>query len=765
MKQSTRIGLAVAMVAGVIMAAASITPQGAAPSPDLALLAPEAVTNYYISPAGSDNNPCTLAAKCRTVQRAGALLSAGGSLIMDGGVYSATSTSLTLAGTISAPITITSAPGQWAILDASGAPIGDTDSVLRLANSRFVVVTNLEIRNSSGRGLSIYSAGNGSGHHITIDGVIVRNVGQRAIGGSGDDITIRNVLVEYAAMDNITNGEGGGWAAGISSYTQNNGDVSHRWSLINSTIRYVKGECAIALRLRGFVFDGNTFEACYNIYIDKASDGVFTNNTINQIVGWGKRGTNGDGLKLSNENPPLASPFVLANIQIDNNAINGSKDCFSFWYDSRNTTLNSYANVDITNNDCNGNTGYFLDFDSVPAGQPQPTGNLFSGNTCAVCNTNFGDASDRAGWIIELTTPTPTPSRSPTATRTETATPSPTPTRTNTATATQTRTLTATATPSPTPTFTPTPTPTPICAAPNHAFGVMLGLGAEAGQIGFCNLGASWARPSRALFADEWPTHCAECQAADSLGAQKFYTIRANGGAGDPTAPITDTAAYSATLAAMLDATRPDWVAVENEMDLSFYAGTSSQWALEAAIACRVAHDRGIKCTDGGLSYKTAALITWDLLNRTPLTQTATNPADNYRAQVGDLAEFFTTDNTLTPLGAERLARGWAFMGEFRGVGLDAVNLHWYGPPQAMAETIRAFSFLSGLPVLSGEMGDRVGSPENVGAALDVARNYLLITIWFSPVNDAPFQAVSLINPDGTLRPQGQIYRGFVLGE
>jgi hypothetical protein len=382
---------------------------------------------YYMSPTGLDTNPCTSRAlACRSLQTAGTKLKAGDTLYMAGGVYSATATSLSTLGTITQPITISSAPGEWAILDAAGSPIPDTSSVIRLLNPSYTILADFEIRNSSGRGISVYSGGNGTGHHVTIDSVIVRNVGQRAIGGSGDDITIRDSLVEYAAMDNTTDGSGGGWAAGISSYTQGNGDVSHRWTMTGTTIRNVRGECAIALDVIGFEWRGNHFENCYNIYVDKASNGLIASNVVSQTVGWGKRGGVGDGFKLANENSNFPTArFVLAEVELRANELYGVGDCFSYWQDTRNTSpTNTYARITITGNACSGNVGALADFHAVGSAYTQPAGNTWTDNTCSgACSTSFGDTSDRASWAFDTQTTTPPPSPTASPTQTATATP------------------------------------------------------------------------------------------------------------------------------------------------------------------------------------------------------------------------------------------------------------------------------------------------------------------------------------------------------
>lgn len=404
------------------------------------------VETHYAAPGGSATGQCPISQPC-TIARAATLTGPGDTIVLTG-TFTAAKVSLTLNGTEAQPITVQGP----ATLDSTGVSMGDTDATLKCNSCSWVVFKSFVIQNSGARGLSFSGA-----HHLTVDGITVRHVGQRAIGGSGDDVTIRNVLVEYAAEDNTTNGSGGGWAGGISSYTHGDGSPSHRWTLSDSTIRFVRGECAIALRIESWLAERNTFANCYNIYTDKAQQVVWANNTITQLQGWGKYGGIGDGFKMANENPQLSPLLQLSDITFTDNTVQ-AKDCFSYWHVEGN-----YSKLTITGNKCTA-SGYFADFDSINSTHPQPADNIWQGNTCTgSCATYFGDTTDRTGWTFDLVTATPTRTASATrtATKTRTVTHTATPTSSPSATVTLTKTASPSATASPTLTTVPTITSTP----------------------------------------------------------------------------------------------------------------------------------------------------------------------------------------------------------------------------------------------------------------------------------------------------------------
>src|SRR6185503_20879186 len=99
-------------------------------------------------------------------------------------------------------------------LDGSLAVLSNIDSVLRIQAS-YVTVDGLEVRNSSGRGISIAGS-----DHVTIRNNYVHHIAYRAIGGGGDHIVIENNEVAFAALMNENGSAPPGdenWPGGISS--------------------------------------------------------------------------------------------------------------------------------------------------------------------------------------------------------------------------------------------------------------------------------------------------------------------------------------------------------------------------------------------------------------------------------------------------------------------------------------------------------------------------------------------------------------------
>lgn len=123
-------------------------------------------------------------------------------------------------------------------------------------------------------------------------------------------------------------------------------------------------------------------------------------------------------------------------------------------------------------------------------------------------------------------------------------------------------------------------------------------------------LGAVYYRPA-SIFLDQWNGTCMECDIAAGAGLQLVLTVR-NSGPG-PTVPPRDLAAYQSTLGQVLDRYRPALLVVENEENSAlFFTGTPEEYAVLLAAACRVAHSKGVRCTNGGLVSTLVALLVYD---------------------------------------------------------------------------------------------------------------------------------------------------------
>jgi hypothetical protein len=102
---------------------------------------------YYVSKKGSDSNPGTKQAPWFTIQHAANSVSAGATVYVFEGVYNE-SVNFPASGTVSAPITFQSYPGDTAVIDGTGLKPKGTQGLINIVGSRsYLTISGFEIRN------------------------------------------------------------------------------------------------------------------------------------------------------------------------------------------------------------------------------------------------------------------------------------------------------------------------------------------------------------------------------------------------------------------------------------------------------------------------------------------------------------------------------------------------------------------------------------------------------------------------------------------
>jgi hypothetical protein len=172
------------------------------------------MTIYYVSTTGSNSSAGTSASPFATLQHAHSLAKPGDTIYLRGGVYKlSTGIQLTNDGTASAPITITSAPGEKAVLDGAAMTKGGAAGyVLSLDGVSFNRVSNLEIRNGAEGGLLVKGASNSN----ILENLDVHHNGRLSqwegkgvsLFGSSANNTLRNIDSHHNQDLNLDNADG-----------------------------------------------------------------------------------------------------------------------------------------------------------------------------------------------------------------------------------------------------------------------------------------------------------------------------------------------------------------------------------------------------------------------------------------------------------------------------------------------------------------------------------------------------------------------------
>jgi len=252
---------------------------------------------YYVSTSGNDSNPGTLALPFRTIQKGVSVLTPGDTLFVRGGTYLET-ISIGVSGSSTAPITISSFPGETPIIDGNNTLPGYIYSPLVSMHGSYLIFDGFEVKNSTGRGIQT----DGSDNIIKNNNVhYIQDIG---IYSAGSYNTIENNKVWRAVDSNYTHG--GTWPGALAFGSVNSPNDSPYVIVRNNEVYQNSGEGILCLYTDNGIIEGNIVRDNWaeDIYLDTCSYTTIRNNLTYYTTDkqfW--RGTNSPqgGIVLSNE--------------------------------------------------------------------------------------------------------------------------------------------------------------------------------------------------------------------------------------------------------------------------------------------------------------------------------------------------------------------------------------------------------------------------------------------------------------------------------
>jgi hypothetical protein len=271
-------------------------------------------------------------------------------------------------------------------------------------------------------------------------------------------------------------------------------------------------------------------------------------------------------------------------------------------------------------------------------------------------------------------------------------------------------------------------------------------------------LGARYFRSWPALVPD-WESTCSEeCGPVHDAGLKFVLSIRNSADERRPAGAVANIDSFKKSVGEILDQYKPALAVVENEENTTtYFTGTPQDYMTELKAVCEVAHSRHIPCTNGGLLM---ASVTW-LVYFHYLDSGQTSQAQSFRTKG---LESFQQQRLATPtgeqMGRQVVDRTMQFLKLYKAAGADYMNIHWYGSdPDALRQAVGYMKELTGLPVITNEIGQRNLEPAvTTGLMNMVVQLKLPIAVWFS--SDATL-AKALNEQDGSLRPTGEAFRAF----
>ncbi len=244
----------------------------------------------------------------------------------------------------------------------------------------------------------------------------------------------------------------------------------------------------------------------------------------------------------------------------------------------------------------------------------------------------------------------------------------------------------------------------------------------------------------------------------------------------DPIPFPTDMSAYSKQVNSILDKYKPEVVVIENEEDNpNYHSGDADDYINELKTGIEIAHSKGLKVTNGGITYREVCLIMYDDMMQRGKQQ----EANEFAQKVFPPAMIMRINNTSNPQIKHQLEFGRKIIAAYKTLDLDYVNFHWYEPVKARGangtnknDTIvdtKIFEFVAnylktttGKPVMTNEFGVFNTSPSLVKGLLQAVYNANLGYAIFYSSDGGVGKAVALQNVSGDLRENGMAFRDFI---
>lgn len=345
-------------------------------------------TDIFLSPTGSDSTGTgSIDKPFASLSGAQNSIQPGTRVYFRGGTYHS-ALSVNVGGSVSAPVTYTSYPGETAIIDGNGLSVVDPLGLITLKSVNYVQLIGFEVANSTGRGISAEKSTNiliqkNKVHDIQYAGIIV----------SGSNSTVDNNEVYLSAMINKNNAMGGGgWPGAVGTELRGGSTTPlQNISFINNYVHDSWGEGITASSLDGGVVSKNRIKDTFSIllYLDASRNITVDGNYLtayNPIFYRG--GLPARGIEIAAESCCKTNPsFPSENIVISNNLIVHTRAAIRYWIGDYS---NPYQNLKIYYNTFKDSiSDSILSFDSVATSGNELRNNLiFSSNMLAP-----------AGWV------------------------------------------------------------------------------------------------------------------------------------------------------------------------------------------------------------------------------------------------------------------------------------------------------------------------------------------------------------------------------
>ena len=184
-------------------------------------------------------------------------------------------------------------------MDGTGLALGRNDSLVAINGSAYVDFEGFEVRNSSGRGITVYDSA-----EMSIRDNDVHHTSTHPIMGAGDGLLFEGNHVHDGILSNRNSTGGGGWPGGISTWTKSDGSRSTRVTIRANVVEDTWGEGIIPMHVNGGVVQDNVVHDVWSVgiyVIDCSAVDVDGNYVYSTDATFNRNGRPADGVLIANE--------------------------------------------------------------------------------------------------------------------------------------------------------------------------------------------------------------------------------------------------------------------------------------------------------------------------------------------------------------------------------------------------------------------------------------------------------------------------------
>ena len=225
-----------------------------------------------------------------------------------------------------------------------------------------------------------------------------------------------------------------------------------------------------------------------------------------------------------------------------------------------------------------------------------------------------------------------------------------------------------------------------------------------------------------------------ECRKANEAGLENVLTVRNIIRPGKPSRPPKNIKKYKEKLDNIIENCQPSIIAIEyKETSDKNYLGTATKYRKQLKAACEVAHNRKIKCTNGGFPSDILAIAVYAEY----IKNDQQDKADDFaKRAISDHKRKIITGKKTGKFLDQAIEKANDFIKIYKEVDIDFVNIHWNIEDAKALEECAKFieDKTNEKKIISSEFRKPLGNKETQKIMERVTELEFPCVMWYFPI-------------------------------